>query len=615
MKAKTRRLLSIVFVMGSLLALTGCGGGSGSSGSASAKSGAASTPQTVSGVVASGAPIAGYVYLKDSASPAHVLGPNQIGADGGYSFDVSGLTPPFYLQAVGSSGGQGFQLYSAATGPGTANINPFTSVAVAAAASTNDPGEVYDDPTQYPVTASGLASAVNAIQTLLQPLLTAYGASGDFLNGAYSANGAGLDELYDFTKVSLDTVTGRVTVSDRTTGNVIATTQTTNVSGGTLDTTSIPTPATVAQALTDMEAIAAQATALMTVINSKGASATSQDLDPFFAGDAVFGINDGIDRAGEIAVYLDKLAKNLPAGAMMTGARTSLIGESGGKYTVGITTTFSDGTVYSTNPDGNDSFFFAFDGNAWKLAGNGYKSSFVRNPFCAASYRFILSDGTSQTATGLALSAGDVGGYDLQTALVKGPGLPADGVTIAKPAGAGTIDLVPYYPQTPYRITGVTGFWPFTDVYALDDAALAAIPDGAAYTYTFYDSKGATVETRIMTLPRRPLKSTELADACPTLGGQTSHGLSSVQLSSALAFTYAPASWSGFSAAAVRGSLQIWDASGDSGCLAIALPMNQTSSSLTITQPSGWTPTAALLDLTVADVFNRQMHAQWIFAQ
>ena len=99
------------------LSLAGCGGGGGTSSTPSATPSAS----TVSGVAATGAPMSGTAYLKDSTG-------NQMSTPinpqtGMFTFDVSGKTPPFMLTA-GS-------LYSMADGPGTANINPLSNLMVA----------------------------------------------------------------------------------------------------------------------------------------------------------------------------------------------------------------------------------------------------------------------------------------------------------------------------------------------------------------------------------------------------------------------------------------------------------------------------------------------------
>src|ERR1039457_1503516 len=115
---KTNKFALTIYLILSVavFALNGCGGGGGGGGS--------STP-TVSGVAASGAPMTGTVFLKDSAN--HPEMSTTINSQtGAFSFDVSGKTAPYMLRTG--------TLYSMSSGPGTANINPMTHLMVADAA-------------------------------------------------------------------------------------------------------------------------------------------------------------------------------------------------------------------------------------------------------------------------------------------------------------------------------------------------------------------------------------------------------------------------------------------------------------------------------------------------
>jgi len=97
-----------------VLGLTGCGGDGGSS---------ATPANTVSGIVSAGEVLSGTVYLKDSSSP-----PKEnftaIAVDGFYSFDVTGMTKPYLLKAVGTANGTYYTVNAVAADTGTTNINP-----------------------------------------------------------------------------------------------------------------------------------------------------------------------------------------------------------------------------------------------------------------------------------------------------------------------------------------------------------------------------------------------------------------------------------------------------------------------------------------------------------
>ena len=88
----------------SALSLTGCGGG----GSSTTTGGGISTP-TLSGIAAAGAPIIGTVTAKGALGNTIST---LIEANGNYDVDVTGLTAPYRLRAVGTVGGRQYKLHS-----------------------------------------------------------------------------------------------------------------------------------------------------------------------------------------------------------------------------------------------------------------------------------------------------------------------------------------------------------------------------------------------------------------------------------------------------------------------------------------------------------------------
>ena len=112
MRKTITRLIALCSAAASI-ALAGCGSGG---------SGTPTSTATLSGVAATGAPIAGTAYIKDSSTPARELSA-PTGNDGSYSFNVQGMTPPFIVKVnwSGTSGPQ--SLMSFATDHGTANVH------------------------------------------------------------------------------------------------------------------------------------------------------------------------------------------------------------------------------------------------------------------------------------------------------------------------------------------------------------------------------------------------------------------------------------------------------------------------------------------------------------
>jgi hypothetical protein len=225
-----------------VVVLVGCSSGGDEAGFAAGNS---LTSATVLGVAAAGAPIIGNAYLKDSAN--HVIGPEPIGADGSFSFNVTGLRPPFYMLAVGHVGSTDYLLYSVTTSSsGIANINPFTHLIVAAAAG-DIPANVYGDPTAHPVTNEELNTSITGLRALLNPLLVVYNAGNiNPISDPFIANHTQLDAVFDLITIAINpspTPGGApvVVVIDNLTGDVIA-----QASAGNLETPTIPlTPADI----------------------------------------------------------------------------------------------------------------------------------------------------------------------------------------------------------------------------------------------------------------------------------------------------------------------------------------------------------------------------------
>jgi serine/threonine protein kinase, bacterial len=203
------RLLVFWGISALLIFLAGCGGGN------------TNPAQMVSGVAAAGSSLGGTVYLKDSANPAQEISA-PIAADGSFSFNVGGLTPPFLLKAVGNAGGNSYTLYSFAAGTGVANINPLSNLAVAEA-NGGDVSSLYAAPnsTKLQTIKANIPTAVAQIQASLQQTLSHFGAANvDFIYDPYVANHQGLDLLFDLISISVSN--GTVTIVDKTLNNTVS---------------------------------------------------------------------------------------------------------------------------------------------------------------------------------------------------------------------------------------------------------------------------------------------------------------------------------------------------------------------------------------------------------
>ena len=203
-----------VLTIGALIA--GCGGSGDSAGV---------SPQVVSGVAATGAPLAGQVTLRDSSSVRKDK-VTVIANDGSFSIDVADMQAPFVLKATGTADGVSRTMFSFADKPGTANINPLSSVVLANAAGVDDPASVFDKPDSATLdkVKSAMPGSVTTLQSKLKPLLDGFSvASTNPVKDPFTADHDGLDGVFDNVKVTLSN--GTLTITNATTGAVIFTAQ------------------------------------------------------------------------------------------------------------------------------------------------------------------------------------------------------------------------------------------------------------------------------------------------------------------------------------------------------------------------------------------------------
>jgi mono/diheme cytochrome c family protein len=222
-RARTAIATLGVLMIGALIAGCGSSGGGGGAGVSS---------QTVSGVAATGSPLVGQVTLRDS-SPVRKDKVTIIANDGSFSIDVSDMQGPFLLKASGTADGVSRTLFSFSDKPGTANVNPLSSVAVASAAGVDDPATVFDkpDPATLEKIRSAMSGSVATLQSKLKPLLDGFSvASADPVKDPFTADHTGLDGVFDNVKVTLSN--GTLTITNATTGAVIFTAQVKDVEGG-----------------------------------------------------------------------------------------------------------------------------------------------------------------------------------------------------------------------------------------------------------------------------------------------------------------------------------------------------------------------------------------------
>jgi hypothetical protein len=198
-------VLASVFLVVSLISCGGGGGGGGYSG------GGGETPSTLSGTAATGKPLAYVpVYLKDSKGN---IRSTITDANGKFSFDTTGLTPPFYLKT------QGYDLFSYTDQKsGTANITPLSTAVVAVA--NNGDADIYTNPPSQ----LNLDNAKTSLKNLLDPVLQKYGVqNADFITTPFDANGRGMDAVLDNIHISVNATNKTIEIKNPFTGETIGT--------------------------------------------------------------------------------------------------------------------------------------------------------------------------------------------------------------------------------------------------------------------------------------------------------------------------------------------------------------------------------------------------------
>lgn len=271
----------------------------------------------MTGTAATGSPIAGSaVTLVDSTGKQVTT---KTDSTGQYALSTVGLTAPFLVSVVTSAASPngypaGTTLYGVSdqTTPTVINITPLTDLLIrdwyATQSSPVDIGTAFAKPASNPPPTAGEALLLNAaILDFVQPVLQQDGVDPvglDFVSGAFSANGQGLDAAlaqikpitYDSAgttaSVTIDT-TGTTTQNTTVTASAgslkVATTTSDSASGvasSIVTSALVPTGSPEASALSGVQATL---DSLSAVIQSKGSALQASDLAPFFDGNFLDG--------------------------------------------------------------------------------------------------------------------------------------------------------------------------------------------------------------------------------------------------------------------------------------------------------------------------------------
>lgn len=496
------RCLRLLLLAGFAVLLSACGGGGGGSDIGSS-AGPGST--TLSGTAAAGAPLVGTVTIKDSsASPRSKV--VSIAADGNYTVDVSGLTPPFMLRADGNVGGRNYSLYSAAAAAdvgGTINVTPLTDLIVANVAG-QVAANVYASGNFSAFTPAQLSAAEAMLRARLQPILSAVGLAGsiDLLRASFTANHTGLDAALDAIRVEVDAATASATIT-----NLIDQQQIVDNLASLTDATVLPAT-NVASGVTEFQQIVAAFDAFSALFATAMPAADNAALRSALTDDFLM---DGQNRA---AFLSEITSENL------IGLRVIVVGLEPGSMLPASAPTAAAVKITVRVPNQSD-FHVTFNvrkvAGVWRNAGNGRIAAANVHTFARLQDVFTGSTTLQNVIdSGLTFEIKDEGGVGISYAIVKGKGLPAGGVLYVNYTSGNSFGVAtgPYRGESTPRMFG-NGH----NQLPLSDVVIATLSDSEAYTIELWRDNGTAtnltddvnVATYVNAIAKRPYLVGELS--------------------------------------------------------------------------------------------------------
>jgi hypothetical protein len=491
--------------------VSGCGGGGGG-----ASEPPAPTSSIISGTAAAGAPVVGYVSVRDSSTNQQpVLTNIAIEANGHYSVDVAGLQAPYAFLASGSVGGKTVSYYSAATAADagkTINITPFTDLMIRNIAATAVDAFLATPAGMASLTTAELDAQRVALTSQLAPALQAMGLSDsvDLLRTVFNADGTGLDRFMDVVKVSTTSTTATITnILDAANSLTIDTA--TGASTGTLGTSSLATSGTPADLIR------------LTFNSFSNLFATGLPASNHPALVALFSSEFIDDGESSAAMLTDLTTDSQLIGLVFSNLVIDSVSADGTRAQVRFIPVNKDGVKLADEESGGaigwqmrkaQSGAWQFDGNQ-RIAHVSVRTTAEKSmcnpagPACtfATSYR-----------TGLHFDIDNRAMLAIGSAVVTGPGLPAGGVTLVAQIDDTWFNITTSDPSNP-SCAGCRG----NNWYMVDADIAAVLPD-STYTVALWSNAATPVLLATYTdaVKAAPVLNTAVAAlAYPSLSGMT----------------------------------------------------------------------------------------------
>jgi hypothetical protein len=544
---------------------------------------------SVSGVAAAGSPLVGQAWLKDYEGNFSPDSPVIIDGDGDFSFDVTGMSRPFFLMAKGNVAGNYYELYSVTFNPGRANINPLSDL-ITAASGDRRPKAIFDDPEQSGITQRSLERAIEEVQRMLQPLLELNNVENiDPIQSQFVADHSGLDAVLDAIDIDLDDDLD-FTISNKLTGETLIAASAANLaSADDIDTAD-------ASELQECKTVLSE---IIAFIDDYWFTQSRPAKGSYLTDDYLF---NGYDKNMVVTNFPDYPDTS----DLVTLRHFTLTAQSNDNiYSLYYESVLTDGTINQ-----NTTFLKKING-AWYFCGNGL---LYNARLRSRGVRRMLADGSTDYCAGVDFYLNDYAALGIEMVTVDGPGLPETIKLVAKQTGT-KLDII-----DSQRTDGCirTHLYNMSDATILNDLAetnleytLNAYSD---YNSSTYAPVGAALETRIVTVSRRPYTQAELtadgADYFAAHSNLATHDISLCGLGDTVEYQYALPE--GF--VIYRGHMDLYYSDDDdrAGSFETALELDNYKATL-VTSAPGWTPIYAHHSMYLYDGFGRMFKTQWDF--
>lgn len=430
----------------------------------------------IAGVAAVGAPLVGTVTVKDALGATKTV---QIGTNGSYSVDVSDLTAPFVFRAAGKANGREYIVHSAASEAdvdGTINITQLTDLVI-----TNIAGQLASDYFEggefSSLSKEALDAETAALKEKLLPVLQTLGvdASVDLLRTPFTPLASALDSALDILRVTvypdelIATITNIVTrqqiLDDLTLPadqevDADKFTETDGVSDAASD---VPAVKSALEAFSDLFATGLPSKAAIKAKLSTNFRFEDRDADAF---------------AGEMSGDSGSVGMSFTD----VDVKEFRMTEDGLFATVDFTAKDQNGVEM----DRIRNFQLAkTSGGQWLLHGDQKVIEMTADVLVIRSTS-LMPDEVTCTMTGIEFYIEDFdpsnnGATDVAYVVVRGPGLPADGLRYDAPAMGGWWPLADEGTNY-YVMNNTCGGGP------VSDSDIQKIPNDARYLVKAYDS-------------------------------------------------------------------------------------------------------------------------------